>query len=100
MEVCIPHCMYLFDVGDDDEVISEAFNLKVTRSDISRLQDSQWLNDEVINFYINIIMERNKSNHRYPKVFIFNTFFYPLLQQGYSRVRRWAKKVKLSLGRE
>ena len=36
----------------------------------------------------------NALPDRYPKIFIFNTFFYEKIKNaGYAGVRRWSKKV-------
>ncbi|XP_069979554.1 sentrin-specific protease 1 isoform X3 [Penaeus vannamei] len=75
------------------EVLVEKFSIQITRKDIATLCGLNWLNDEVINFYMNLLMERGK-NDNYPSVYAFNTFFYPkLVKTGYSTVRRWTKKV-------
>ncbi|XP_047117790.1 sentrin-specific protease 1-like isoform X1 [Schistocerca piceifrons] len=75
------------------EVLVEAFSLKITRHDICTLAGTNWLNDEVINFYMNLLIERGKKN-KYQPVYAFNTFFYPRLQSsGYSAVKRWTRKV-------
>ncbi|XP_010149139.1 PREDICTED: sentrin-specific protease 2-like, partial [Eurypyga helias] len=81
--------------GDPDEVLSSAFKLKVTRADIHTLRSRRWLNDEVINFYMSLLVERNKKNG-YPAVHAFSTFFYPkLISGGYNNVRRWTRGVDL-----
>lgn len=50
---------------------------------------------QVINFYMNMLVERSKSPHL-PSVYTFNTFFFPKLRSsGYSTVRRWTKKVDI-----
>nr|XP_027217776.1 sentrin-specific protease 1-like [Penaeus vannamei] len=78
------------------EVLVEKFSIQITRKDIATLCGLNWLNDEVINFYMNLLMERGK-NDNYPSVYAFNTFFYPkLVKTGYSTVRRWTKKVNAS----
>jgi Ulp1 family protease len=33
--------------GDSTEVIADGFNVKLTRNDVSCLDNGQWLNDEV-----------------------------------------------------
>ncbi|ORX79617.1 cysteine proteinase [Basidiobolus meristosporus CBS 931.73] len=78
-------------------VVVEAFNITICREDIFRLRDKQWLNDEIINFYGTLIMERAKARpDQYPSVHVFNTYFYPLLlENGYSKVQRWTRKVDL-----
>lgn len=75
------------------EVLTEKFNIQITRKDIATLDGLNWLNDEVVNFYMNLLMERGK-NDNYQSVYAFNTFFYPkLLKMGFSGVKRWTKKV-------
>ncbi|NWU90442.1 SENP2 protease, partial [Upupa epops] len=84
-----------FRSGDPDEVLSSAFKLKVTREDIGTLRNLRWLNDEVINFYMSLLMERSKKEG-YPAVHAFSTFFYPkLISGGYKAVRRWTRGVDL-----
>uniref|UniRef100_A0A8C8EEA7 SUMO specific peptidase 2 n=1 Tax=Otus sunia TaxID=257818 RepID=A0A8C8EEA7_9STRI len=81
--------------GDPDEIMSSAFKLKITRQDIQTLMDLCWLNDEIINFYMCLLMERSKKKG-YPAVHAFNTFFYPkLISGGYDTVRRWTRDVDL-----
>uniref|UniRef100_A0A8D0HLM0 SUMO specific peptidase 2 n=1 Tax=Sphenodon punctatus TaxID=8508 RepID=A0A8D0HLM0_SPHPU len=81
--------------GRPDETLSTAFKLKITRGDIQTLRNHQWLNDEVINFYMNLLMERSKKSG-FPSLHAFNTFFYPKLNSGgYRTVKRWTKRVDL-----
>lgn len=50
---------------------------------------------QVINFYMNLLVERSKRSDL-PTVYTFNTFFFPKLRSaGFSAVRRWTKKVDL-----
>ncbi|XP_043916648.1 sentrin-specific protease 2-like isoform X2 [Protopterus annectens] len=84
-----------FEPGEPDEVLSTAFKLKITRSDIGTLRNSNWLNDEVINFYMNLIVERSKKPE-FPNTYAFSTFFFTKLGSGgYQAVRRWTKGVDL-----
>uniref|UniRef100_A0A8D0L359 SUMO specific peptidase 1 n=1 Tax=Sphenodon punctatus TaxID=8508 RepID=A0A8D0L359_SPHPU len=83
----------VFRFGNPDEVLSEAFRLTITRKDIQTLNNLNWLNDEIINFYMNLLMERSKQNGL-PTVHAFNTFFFTKLKTaGYQAVKRWTKKV-------
>ncbi|KAG0004058.1 SUMO1 sentrin specific peptidase 1 [Entomortierella chlamydospora] len=76
--------------------VAEGFNVSVLKKDIHTLRPGQWLNDEVINFYGNLIMARSKESTTLPKVHVFSTFFYKTLSEnGYDKVRRWTKKVKI-----
>uniref|UniRef100_A0A8C6D9J0 SUMO specific peptidase 1 n=1 Tax=Moschus moschiferus TaxID=68415 RepID=A0A8C6D9J0_MOSMO len=48
---------------------------------------------EIINFYMNMLMERSKEKGL-PSVHAFNTFFFTKLKTaGYQAVKRWTKKV-------
>ncbi|XP_075793461.1 sentrin-specific protease 2 isoform X4 [Pelodiscus sinensis] len=81
--------------GQEDEILSSAFKLKVTRGDLQTLRNHHWLNDEVINFYMNLLVERNKQQG-FPALHAFSTFFYPKLTSGgYQAVKRWTKGVDL-----
>ncbi|XP_059543257.1 sentrin-specific protease 2 isoform X5 [Myotis daubentonii] len=81
--------------GPQDEILSSAFKLRITRGDIQTLRNFHWLNDEVINFYMNLLVERNKKQG-YPVLHAFSTFFYPKLKSGgYQAVKRWTKGVNL-----
>ncbi|XP_078206555.1 sentrin-specific protease 2 isoform X20 [Callithrix jacchus] len=81
--------------GPQDEILSSAFKLRITRGDIQTLKNYHWLNDEVINFYLNLLVERNKKQG-YPALHVFSTFFYPKLKSGgYQAVKRWTKGVNL-----
>ncbi|XP_071990840.1 sentrin-specific protease 1 isoform X2 [Engystomops pustulosus] len=90
MEKEIKHALY---GGSQDQVLSEAFRLTISRKDIMTLNSLNWLNDEIINFYMNLLMERSKRKGL-PKVHAFNTFFFPKLKSaGFQAVKRWTKKV-------
>ncbi|XP_065282430.2 sentrin-specific protease 1-like isoform X1 [Dermacentor albipictus] len=78
-----------------DEVLVSAFRIHIRRADMRTLADGEWLNDEVINFYMNLLAERSKKEG-YPRVYAFNTFFYPkLVASDYAGVKRWTRTVDL-----
>ncbi|PKU30331.1 sentrin-specific protease hypothetical protein [Limosa lapponica baueri] len=84
-----------FGKGEPDEIMSSAFKLKVTREDIHTLRNLCWLNDEIINFYMRLVVERNKKEG-YPAVHAFSTFFYSKLSAGgYKAVARWTRNMDL-----
>lgn len=87
-----------------DEVLIDKFNIEMTRKNIMCLSDRQWLNDEVINFYMAMLMDRDErlsagQPGRLTSHF-FNSFFVAkLLEQDrytYSNVRRWTKKFDIT----
>jgi sentrin-specific protease 1 len=80
--------------GSGLEVLSQKFNISIKRDDVMTLAGLNWLNDEVINFYMNLIMERGKKEGSVCRVHVMSSFFYPkLCDVGYSGVQRWTKKV-------
>lgn len=86
--------------GAPDEVLVSKFNLNITRRDIHTLLGHNWLNDEVINFYMNLLTERGEKrgggSDGLPTVYAMNTFFVPrLMQAGHSGVKRWTRKVDI-----
>ncbi len=85
--------------------------LQVTDADLSRLKPGTWLNDEIVNFYGQLILERSEVNPRNKgmkngarceknmilNVHYFNSFFFEKLsQEGYEKARlaKWTKKVR------
>uniref|UniRef100_A0A0R3RGZ8 ULP_PROTEASE domain-containing protein n=1 Tax=Elaeophora elaphi TaxID=1147741 RepID=A0A0R3RGZ8_9BILA len=76
--------------------LSEKLSDEITRKDLLTLKGLDWLNDEVINFYMNLICERSQSDESLPKVYAFSTFFYSTLStKGYASVRRWTRKIDI-----
>ncbi|KAJ3199393.1 SUMO1 sentrin specific peptidase 1 [Entophlyctis luteolus] len=69
-----------------NSTVVSGFNVDLQPADIRTLSPGTWLNDEIINFYGQMIMERSKRSQKYPKIHYFNTFFYTtLLEHGYDR---------------
>ncbi|XP_078420236.1 uncharacterized protein LOC144693907 [Cetorhinus maximus] len=63
----------------------------LTLDDLATLYGENWLNDQVINMYGELIVDAVPD-----KVHFFNSFFYKQLQtKGYNGVKRWTKKVDL-----
>ncbi|KAI7834419.1 hypothetical protein BX661DRAFT_138513 [Kickxella alabastrina] len=77
----------------------ELNNTPVTARDLQTLMPGKWLNDEVINFYMQLIMGRSANAGggkaaSLPKVHAFNTFFFSTLREnGYARVKRWTRRI-------
>ncbi|KAJ8274665.1 hypothetical protein COCON_G00092900 [Conger conger] len=64
---------------------------RLTLEDLSTLDNQNWVNDQVINMYGELIMEA--VNH---KVHFFNSFFHrQLVTKGYEGIKRWTRKVDL-----
>ena len=73
--------------GPLEEILSSRFKLQVTRGNILTLENGQWLNDEVINFYMNLLVERNE-NQSYPALHVFRTFFSHKLKHSVTGLRQ------------
>ncbi|KAI0005461.1 hypothetical protein BJV74DRAFT_875392 [Russula compacta] len=93
-------------------VIAKVARLQITDADLSRLKPGTWLNDEIVNFYGQLILERSEANPRNKgirngarseknailNVHYFNSFFFEKLsQEGYEKARlaKWTKKFDL-----
>ncbi|KAL6235254.1 hypothetical protein BDW75DRAFT_144659 [Aspergillus navahoensis] len=85
------------------EVATTPSGESLTRDDIETcLTPMAWLNDEVINSYLGLIVNHmrhengNAGRHDKPRYHAFNTFFFSNLRdKGYDSVRRWAKRAKI-----
>ncbi|KAG1757869.1 cysteine proteinase [Suillus lakei] len=85
-------------------VISKVARESVNDRDLSRLLPSQWLNDEIMNFYGAMILTRSESNRdptakrKMLDVHYFSTFFWSKLKnEGYEqgRLAKWTKKIDI-----
>ncbi|PWZ33444.1 Ubiquitin-like-specific protease ESD4 [Zea mays] len=79
--------------------VHEPSNIVITREIMQCLNNQEWLNDEAINLYLDLLKERElREPCRFLKCHFFNTFFYKkLISSGYDykAVRRWTTKRKL-----
>nr|XP_023876063.1 ubiquitin-like-specific protease ESD4 [Quercus suber]POE81666.1 ubiquitin-like-specific protease esd4 [Quercus suber] len=79
-------------------------NIEITGELLLCLRPGAWLNDEVINVYLELLKEREKREpQKFLKCHFFNTFFYKKIISGkggydYKSVRRWTSQRKLGYG--
>ncbi|KAH7858317.1 hypothetical protein Vadar_022344 [Vaccinium darrowii] len=79
----------------------EYSNIEITGELLQCLRPGAWLNDEVINVYLELLKEREKREpEKFLKCHFFNTFFYKKLIGGkngydFKSVRRWTSQRKL-----
>lgn len=88
-------------------IIQNRFNTQITVKVVKCLRPGEWLNDEVINFYMNLLNERNAKlrglGQDVPYCFCWNSFFWTKLcsengqSYDYSQVKRWSKKRQLDV---
>ncbi|KAI8328623.1 hypothetical protein BC941DRAFT_444516 [Chlamydoabsidia padenii] len=77
-------------------IVSQFKTAIVEFKDIYKLYPETWLNDEIINFYMVLLMDRTNNKSSLPTIHCFNTFFCSTLRdQGYDKVKRWTKKVDI-----
>jgi len=85
--------------GHGNDVLVKHFNIEITRNDIRSLGPGQWLNDEIVNFYMELLKESAKNKNKVQCHF-FNSFFYTLLSvegtgYNYGKVSKWTKKIDI-----
>lgn len=54
------------------DTLIEKFKLKITQCYINTLKENNWLNDLIINFYLNLITGRSQQNTDLPRVYCIN----------------------------
>ncbi|XP_006650065.1 putative ubiquitin-like-specific protease 1B [Oryza brachyantha] len=93
----------LYGRGSSTQVLAlhEPSNIEVSREKFRCLRPKAWLNDEVINLYLELLKEREtREPKRFLKCHFFNTFFYKKLTSGktgydYKSVKRWTTRRRL-----
>lgn len=84
--------------NDTHTVLITKYRIPITRSHVQTLKwdPPVWLNDEIINFYMEMLVERSNSDDSLPKVNCMKTFFYKrLCEAGYDSVKSWTKKTDI-----
>ncbi|CAD5209598.1 unnamed protein product [Bursaphelenchus okinawaensis] len=81
---------------DNENTFLTVAGASLKKSDLFTLKSLQLLNDEVINAYMKLIIKRAEETPGFPKVYAFDTFFYPTFRDhGYEKVSRWTRKVDI-----
>ncbi|XP_043276075.1 sentrin-specific protease 1-like [Venturia canescens] len=72
----------------EKEQVTKRTKKETKREDLETLSGTNWLNDEVINDYMDLIRDE--------KTYVMSSFFFPRLHHnGYAAVKRWTKKVNI-----
>ncbi|XP_043282351.1 sentrin-specific protease 1-like [Venturia canescens] len=62
--------------------------MRIRQEDLETLKGENWLNDEVINNYLELISNED--------VYVMNSFFFPRLHiNGHVAVKRWTKRINI-----
>ena len=79
-----------------EEKIVKIQSIDIYQRDLKTLLGINWLNDNIINSYLELIAKRNRNSQTYPVVHILNTFFYTNLRKyGYNSIEKWTKKLDI-----
>lgn len=73
------------------EIISK-FGLRITKDHIISLYPGVWLNSDIINFYLKLIMHRCNESSSLPSIYCFETYFLNILSRSFERAETWVKK--------
>ena len=99
-------------IGRGSEIIVSHFKMEILRQHMRLLHGTTWLNDEIVNFCMQLINARDlrdtelrakymaanskEQPHATRRVWCTNSFFmFKLRRDGYKGVKRWAKKAKI-----
>lgn len=93
-------------------LVVQKYNIEITGKELVCLRNLNWLNDETINFYMEMLGDRERRNRaaasqgkvlasQRDRVHFFSSFFYTKMSEGgvytYKNVSRWAKKAKIDV---
>lgn len=74
----------------DEIIIKNRYSITIRKSDYDRLDQGTYLNDNLIDFFLNHFTADNK------KYFVFNSFFYSTLtENSFEKVHKWFKSTDL-----
>uniref|UniRef100_A0A915DPH5 Ubiquitin-like protease family profile domain-containing protein n=1 Tax=Ditylenchus dipsaci TaxID=166011 RepID=A0A915DPH5_9BILA len=74
-----------------DRVLANRFGIRLRQRDLNKLEPGQCLNDDIINYYLQLVAERSSE-----KVFALSSLLYTqLVDKGPSSVLKWTKDVDL-----
>jgi hypothetical protein len=82
---------------DSNAILIDKFAIDMSITKFKTLAPGRWLNDEIINFYFNMLMEGCISNNM--RIHIFSSYFFTLLfksgQYRFKDVQRWTRKIDI-----
>ena len=85
-----------------DKVVIQRFNIKITVGTLHLLKENTWLNDEVVNFYLELIKENDTfvNSSVSERSYFANTYFYGQLRDAhgvfcYENVQSWVRETNI-----
>lgn len=87
------------------KVIVQRFDYALTREDFIRLDWNSyditaWLDDNIINCFMEMMTQRSRENSQLPKVYAFNTYLAEKFKSdnfSYQTVYKWTTRAKINL---
>lgn len=89
----------LLNCDPSDAIILERFKVALKHRDLICLRSKTWLNDEVVNIYMQLAQERESCRSKNENIFM-SSFFYQKLVHfnggfNYSGVKKWTKHIDI-----
>ena len=81
--------------NDDNKIINSFGGDIITVKDLKKLWGPHEINDEIINYYIDILHASKKKIGGLKCMVMNSYFFHKLWEQGYDSVKRWTSKKKV-----
>jgi hypothetical protein len=78
-------------------------SIKISRAYMSRLRPREWMNDELINLYLHLLLEKHARTCAAAstpiKLHYFNTHFTTLFTNGYEykKLKRWSRNAQVRI---
>lgn len=84
----------LWNRGDDKGLLTERLAVRILVENLWTLSGTEWVDDQIINFYGGLCQARNDADALLPTIWIARTNMYNMIkEQGSQKVTRWTKKV-------
>ena len=83
------------------DIVRSDFNLNLRAGEVAALYGHNWLYDNIINYYLQMILKRSHEKRAvnapgYLKIGVVNTFWYQkLASQGFSSVQLWTRHTNI-----
>jgi len=83
--------------GDSTDLVAQLGN-PITRNNFRLLYCDSWLNDEIINGYMDLINRRDLILSESRSCYAFNSFFFEVFSKsGYRRVAKWTTQANVDI---
>lgn len=91
--------------SEENGIVVNQLKHQLTQEDLNRLDweasdSSAWLNDQVINMYMEMLNKRSRQNPDLPKIYASNTYLMENFERynyDYDKVKHWTTKAGIKL---